>query len=306
MSVLDVGVRARRGVALSERRRGELYAVLAAAVWSSAGILQRQLSVSAATQIAGRSTFAFLALGIYVLAFQRGEARTIATVGGLVVAASMAVANASFMLSLNHASVAHVLFFQALAPLVAALLGAKLVGERPRPVTVAAMLLALGGVVVMVGGPGGGSALGNGLALLTAVAFAVVIVAARGYPRVSTPAAICLSQLLVVVAFAPLSRPAHVDVGQWGWLALLGVCQVALGTLLFAQAARRVPAAELALIFLLEVVLGPLWTWLGVGESPSATTLLGGAIVLVAVALQIGARRDRRVGERVSPSAARR
>jgi drug/metabolite transporter (DMT)-like permease len=294
------------GVPLGERRRGELCAVLAAAVWSSAGILQRQLSVDPATQIAGRGMFAFLALGLYVAAFQRSQARTIATIGGLVVTASMAVANASFMLSLNHATVAHVLFFQALAPLVAALLGARFVGERPRPVTTIAMLLAVGGVVVMVGGPGGGSGLGNGLALLTAVAFAVVIVAARRYPGVSTPAAICLSQLLVVIAFAPLSHPAHVAAGQLGWLALLGAGQVALGTLLFAMAARRVPAAELALIFLLEVVLGPLWTWVGVGERPSATTLLGGAIVLAAVVLQIGARRGSAQGPDVSPSAVRR
>lgn len=306
MSAVEVRGRFPVGASPSERRRGELYALLAAAIWSSAGILQRQLQIGASTQIAGRGMFAFLALGIYVIAFQRGQARTIAGLGGLMLAAAMAVANGAFMLSLNHATVAHVLFFQALAPLVAALLGAKLVGERPGIATTIAMLLALSGVVVMVGGPGGGSELGNGLALLTAVAFAVVIVAARRYDGVSTAAAICVSQLLVVIAFGPLSQPGDVPAGQLGWLALLGAGQVTLGTLFFAMAARRVPAAELALIFLLEIVLGPLWTWIGIGEQPSVATLLGGGIVLTAVVLQIGVRRGSAQEPGVDPSDAQR
>lgn len=292
MSAIEARRRLAFPATLSERRRGEVYAIVAAAIWSSAGILQRQLSIGTATQIAGRGTFAFLALGIYVTAFERDAARRSVGLGGLVVTVCMATAAASFMLSLNNTSVAHVLFFQALAPLVAVLLGAKLVGERPGPATVLAMLLAVGGVVVMIGGPRGGSALGNGLALLTAIAFASVLVAARRYRRVSMPAAIGLSQLLVVIAFGPFSQPGHLSLGQVGWLALLGAGQVALGTLFFAMAARRVPAAELALLFLLEIVLGPLWTWIGVGERPSAATLVGGGIVLVAVVLQIGARRS--------------
>lgn len=300
MSAIEARRRFAFGDSLSERRRGEVYAALSALAWSSAGILQRQLSVGAATQIAGRGSFAFLALGVFVVSFQRGEARTSVRRDVLFVAACMAVANASFMLSLNHTSVAHVLFFQALSPLVAALLGAKLIGERPGLLTSIAMLIAIGGVVVMVGGPGGGSELGNGLALLTAIAFAVVLVVARRHRGVSMPTAICLSQLLVVIVFAPFASLGSVPLPQVGWLALLGAGQVTLGTLFFALAARHVPAAEMALIFLLEVVLGPLWAWIGVSEQPSAATLIGGGIVLIAVVLQIGARRSDEERERLA------
>jgi drug/metabolite transporter (DMT)-like permease len=277
---------------LSERRQGEIYAALSALAWSTAGILQRQLTVSPATQIAGRGSFAFLALGLYVLAFQREQAMISIRRVTLLLAACMAIANASFMLSLNNTSVAHVLFFQALSPLVAALLGAKLVKERPSPATTIAMLVAVGGVIVMVGGPGGGSAIGDGLSLLTAVAFAIVIVASRRYEGVSTAMAICVSQLMIMIAFGPFSDLGHVSSSQIGWLALLGAGQVTLGTLFFALAARRVPAAEMALIFVLEIVLGPLWVWVGAGERPSEATLLGGGIVLIAVLLQIGTRRS--------------
>jgi drug/metabolite transporter (DMT)-like permease len=160
-------------------------------------------------------------------------------------------------------------------------------------------------VVVMVGGPGGGE-LGNGLALLTAVAFAAIIVVSRRYRDVSVPSAICLAQLLVVLAFAPFVQTAHLGLADMGWLALFGIGQITLGTVLFALAARSVPAAELALIFLLEVILGPLWTWIGLGEQLNAATLVGGAVVVVAVVLQIGARRDSTQEAEVSPSTARR
>jgi drug/metabolite transporter (DMT)-like permease len=215
--------------------------------------------------------------------------------GVLVLAACMAVASASFMLSLNHTSVAHVLFLQALSPLVAALLGAKLIGERPRLLTLLAMLIAIGGVVVMVNGRGGGSELGDGLALLTAIAFAVVLVVARHDRGVSTPTAICLSQLMIVIVFAPFASLRSVPLDQVGWLALMGWGQVMLGTLFFSLAARHIPAAEIALIFLIEIVLGPLWTWIGVSERPSTATLVGGGVVLIAIVLQIGAGRSARL-----------
>ena len=66
----------------------------------------------------------------------------------------------------------------------------------------------------------------------------------------------------------------------------LGVGQMGLGLAFLTMGARLIPAAEVALITLLEVVLGPLWVWLAFSERPSTTTLIGGAIVMAAVALQ--------------------
>ena len=59
-----------------------------------------------------------------------------------------------------------------------------------------------------------------------------------------------------------------------------------LGLAAFTVAARLIPAAEMAVITLLEVALGPVWVWIGVGERPNAATLVGGAMVIVAVMLQ--------------------
>jgi drug/metabolite transporter (DMT)-like permease len=70
------------------------------------------------------------------------------------------------------------------------------------------------------------------------------------------------------------------------WLALFGAGQIGLGLILLTIGARLIPAAQVALISLLEVVLGPLWVWLADGERPRAGTLIGGAVVVAAVILQ--------------------
>lgn len=71
------------------------------------------------------------------------------------------------------------------------------------------------------------------------------------------------------------------------WLAIFGAGQIGLGLILLTIGARLIPAAQVALISLLEVVLGPLWVWLAVGERPGITTVIGGAIVVAAVILQV-------------------
>jgi drug/metabolite transporter (DMT)-like permease len=275
---------------MSPRRRGELCAVLAALAWSSAGIIQRQLALSAPAQIAGRSLFACAALACYLAVRRRAAIADALRPSTVAVATLMAVANASFILALNHATVAHVLVFQALSPLVAALMGAWLLGEKLTGATYAASAAAVAGVALMVGGPGGGSALGNGLGALTAIAFALMIVIARHQRGGTTLAGIWLSQVILIIAFGGFLDPSRVSLGAWGWLGLLGIGQLALGAVLFAVAAQYVPANDLALILLLEIVLGAFWTWIGVGEQPSERSLLGGMIVVAAVATQVGVR----------------
>ena len=121
----------------------------------SAGLFQRELSVSTATQVAGRAVFAGVGLLGYVALTERGDVvhafRAIGR-GGIAISA-VALASGSFLVALNHASVANVLFFQALAPILAAAMG-LLLGDPVSRRTWVAMAIAVAGVAVMVGGPG--------------------------------------------------------------------------------------------------------------------------------------------------------
>jgi drug/metabolite transporter (DMT)-like permease len=271
-----------------DQRRGRLFVAFAAVALSTAGILQRELTVDLPTQLAGRAAFALLGLLAYVALAERGSVvgafRRIGR-GGIAVAALLALSSAAFIGALNHASVANVLFMQALSPILAAALGTAL-GEPVSRRTWLAMAVALGGVALMVGGPGHPSTLGAVLSLTMSVTFAAMLVITRHLRDVSMAPATCLSQLAVLVAAAPFVTPGDVGGADLGLFVALGIGQIGLGFVLLTIGGRLIPAAEVALITLLEIVLGPLWVWIFLTEQPGAATIAGGAIVLAAVAMQ--------------------
>jgi drug/metabolite transporter (DMT)-like permease len=151
--------------------------------------------------------------------------------------------------------------------------------------------IAVAGVAVMVGGPGDISAAGNGLPLLMALSFAGALVIARRRRDVSMAPATCVSQLIVLAAAAPFAHPGSIGRRDLLLLAALGAGQIGLGLAFLTLGAQLIPAAEVALISLLEVVLGPLWVLLARSERPSTATLVGGAIVVGAVVVQARASR---------------
>ncbi len=272
----------------AQQRRGRTFVALAAVAWSTAGILQRELHVGIATQVAGRAIFAGLGLLAYVAVVERGAvAHAFHAIGraGLAVTALLALSSASFIVALNHASVANILFMQALAPVLAAAFG-MLVGEPVQRRTWVAMAVAIGGVALMVGGPGRPHALGFGLSLLMTTSFAGLLVITRHRRDVSMAPATCLSQALVLACAAPFSHPGQVRTHDLVLLVSLGIGQIGLGFVFFTIGGRLIPAAEVALITLLEVVLGPFWVWIVLSEKPGVATVLGGFVVLAAVAIQ--------------------
>jgi drug/metabolite transporter (DMT)-like permease len=197
----------------------------------------------------------------------------------------LAISSASFFIALNHASVASVLFMQGLAPLLAAALG-TLLGDPVGRRTWFAMAIAFVGVAVMVGGPGRPSLLGLILSLLMTVSFAATLVITRHRRDVSMAPATCLSQVLVLVLAAPFVSFDGVGARDVALLATLGIFQIGLGFALLTVGARLIPAGEVALITLLEIVLGPIWVWAVLSERPSTATIAGGAIVLGALLLE--------------------
>jgi len=269
------------------RKRGQLCVAFSAIAISFAGVLQRELSLDTATQVAGRACFAAIALAAFLALGNRGNllrAFTSIGRGGAAVVACAAAASASFIVALNHATVASVLFIQAVAPIAAGLIAWIVLSERPSRASALAMSVGLGGVAVMVGGPGTGFGIGQLLALVMTLLTAILLVITRHKRDVSMTPAICLAQVIVCDFFAPFSHPTSVRGRDLALLVALGV-GMGIGVVFLTAGARLIPPADVALISLLDVVLGPLWVWLLRSEQPNMSTLLGGTLVLVAVAV---------------------
>ena len=275
--------------AASDRRRGQIAVALGAVAWSTAGVMQRELSLNVATQLAGRALFAGLTLLVFSVVAHRGKVvRPFLDIGwaGVAVAVAMASASGTFIVALNHTTVAHVLFVQAASPMMAGLIALVFLGEQISRRSLIAMLVALAGVGVMVGDPSGFDAVGDTLSIVMALSFAVAIVITRKQRDVSMIPATCLAQVIVFCIAMPFATASEVGPRDLALLIAMGVVQMGVGLALFTVGARLIPAAEVALIALLEVVLGPLWVFISIHERPDAATLIGGAIVIVAVVVQ--------------------
>jgi drug/metabolite transporter (DMT)-like permease len=281
-----VGVTAVRG---GTRPLGMIYTALAAAMWSLAGILQRQLHLNIASQLAGRAAFAALALLVFVAVSERGRViRAFRAIGrpGLAIAVLIGISSVSFITALNNTAVANVMVVLALGPLAAALLG-MLAGEPVRRRTWAVLAVAVAGFAVMASAPSRPGLAGLGFSFISMLTFAATIVIARRKAEVSMAPATCLSQVMVLAVFAPFAHPGAMGGANLGYLALLGVVQMGLGLFFLSLGARLIPAADVALIVQLENVLAPLWVWLAGIEEPSAATIVGGVIVIGAVVFLI-------------------
>jgi drug/metabolite transporter (DMT)-like permease len=141
----------------------------------------------------------------------------------------------------------------------------------------------VGTVVMLWGSAGASSRMGDGLALITATAFAAATVIVRWHRTVPMPAAAALAAAMAGVIAAGQAHPSSASAGDLALLALFGIGQLGAGLLLFTAGARLIPVAEASLIAVLESVLGPVWVWLAVGERPGAFSLIGGAVILSAL-----------------------
>ena len=208
-----------------------------------------------------------------------------------------------FMLALTLTSTANTLVVLAVAPLTTALLAWATLRAPIAPRTWLAIGIATAGIVWMFAGSmrieSPASVLGMLIAIGAPVASAVnvVILKKRGQSVDLVPA-VFLGGTISAALMLPLALPSIATAGDLALLALLGFAQLGLPCMLLVIAARHLAATEVALLALLEVVLGPLWAWLGAGETPASTTLGGGALVLAA--LLINELAGRGAGQRLA------
>ncbi len=214
---------------------------------------------------------------------------------GVVVALALGAGSICYLVAIDLTTVANVVFILGAGPLLTALLGRLVLGEQVRPVTWIAMAAALCGIALMVAeGLDSGRLAGNVVAFGAAAAFAVMVVAIRRAKSVDMVPASCLGGLVGAAASATMVGSFGISGHDLGLALLLGSAQLGAGFLLITLGARRVPAAEVPLLALTEVVLAPIWVWIWVSEVPGRLTLLGGAVVLAAVLGQATIRLRRR------------
>ena len=234
-----------------------------------------------------RSLFTGLSLAVVLAVRYRGRLFGLWRGVGRAGAAStllMGLSNFAFVGAILNTTVANTLVIIATMPLFGAVLGWLLIGERLRPRTWIAIAVAFAGIMVIFADSlGSGNWTGDLMAMVAALMQATNLVVLRTAGPRDMSGTVCLSGFASAAILAPFATPAAVGAHDLGVLALLGLVVLPLALTLFIAGARTAPAAEVALMALLETVLGPLWAWIGVGEAPSVRALAGGALVVAAM-----------------------
>ena len=262
--------------------------VVAPVLWSTAGVVTRHVERATPFEtVFWRSLFACAFVGAFlVLRGEISRPRKPVFLSG----AMWAVMFTAFMLALQLTSTANTLVVMSVAPLLTALLARAFLSEPVALRTWIAVGAAAIGIAWMfatgLGAYGTRDCLGMAIAALVPVASAINVVTLRANAAAVDlrPAVMLGAALSCLVAF-PFVLPLQASARDVALLGSLGVFQLGLPCVLLVVASRALAAPEIALLGLLEVLLGPLWAWLGAGERPAQGTLIGGAIVLGALVL---------------------
>jgi len=262
-------------------RKGRALVAFAALLWSTGGLAIKLVPLSGLGVVFWRSAVTFLFM---LVVFRPSAARwrgvswvTVLLYAGMIL---------SFVTATKMTTAANAIFLQYTGPLYVLALAPVLLDEPFRREDGVAVGVALIGMsLFFVGRLEAGALAGNLMGALSGVFFGGVVLALRREAKGDAIPSVIAGNGLAALLALPFA---------WGHLALdgpglldalfLGIVQMGVSYWIFVRALAVVPAAEASLIGMLEPMLNPVWTWLGVGERPSPWAILGGAIVIASVA----------------------
>lgn len=278
---------------LTSHQRAILLMIIAPTMWSIAGVLTRHLDDAHSFEITFWRSFFSATFVAIALVSQEGWSKALGTVravGAIGILSGMmwCVMFVCFMIALTKTTVANTLIVMSVAPLLTAFLAWVFLKQNIPQRTWLAIFAALIGIVWMfmhgMSAVGGQHLTGMLIACAVPVASAINLIAIkRAGHGVDLIPAVLLGSIFSAGLMLPLAWPLQTSLHDIGILATLGFFQLGLPCMLMVRATRSLTAPEVSLLALLEVLLGPLWTWLGAGEVPARETLIGGAVVMSAL-----------------------
>ena len=267
--------------------RGVLIILASTISWSLAGLFVRAVHLDAFSMLVLRGPAGAAGMIILILCFGRiaDFAVFVRAPGKAWLYTAVSAATILFFIpALTLTTIAHVAIIYATVPFVAAGLGFAILGERPTATAVVAIFAAIFGVALTATGADvGSSLLGDFLAAMMTLCTAFLMILGRRPPDVPMLPPAAVSTLLAGLIAIPFASTFPSTPHDIGLIIAAGLIANTLGFGLFVIGSRLIPVVETALIGALETPLSPLWVWLAFAETPSLTTILGGAIVTFAV-----------------------
>ena len=203
--------------------------------------------------------------------------------GGIILSSGFC----GYVFAMYNTTVANTNFIIQTQTIFLAVFGYFFLKEKISKITLASIVLAISGIILMVGSDlSSGQMSGNIAAFVMPISFAILIIIIRKYPSIDmVPLQLYSGVVAMVIGYVFAGKiimsPHDIFLGF-----LAGFFQLGFGFILITIGARKTPSATVGIIMLIEAILGPLWAWIIINEQPTLIVSLGGSIVLFAVFLQ--------------------
>lgn len=268
----------------SNKSAGILAMVATAFLWSIAGLFIKVIDWNPIAIAGLRSFIASIVIFVYL---KRPEFNF--SFPQIAAAIAHALTMLLFVAANKTTTAANAILLQYTAPVLTAFIGAVLLKERPRVEHFAALPIAAAGMIIMFFNElGGGNLFGNVLALMSAITMSFYFVFMRmqkdGSPLESILLSHWLTAIICIVISFFLPFP-QVTLKSLAAIAVLGIVQLGLSSILFSIAIKRVSAISANLIAVIEPVFNPVWVFIAIGEAPGVNALIGGGIIVLSVTI---------------------
>jgi len=268
---------------MNNRTRAVIFLILAVFLFSTSGLLIKLSSWNTLALNGARSLIAAAVIWIYLRHPNFTWSRV--QIGGAIAYTLMVL---TFVQAVRWTTAANAIFLQFTAPLWVALFGIWLLGERPRRIDWAAMIVIGFGMLLFFGGALSSTGTwGNLLAIFSGMCTALLIISLRMQKDGSPTETALLGNLITAAIGLPflIFGDQLVNAREISIVLFLGIFQLGLPFIILTLAIKQLQAIEAMLIQTLEPILNPLWVFLFIGERPSPSALVGAAIVTTAVTL---------------------
>ena len=204
-------------------------------------------------------------------------------IGGIVLSSGFC----GYVFAMYNTTVANTNFIIQTQTIFLAIFGYFFLKEKISKITLASIILAISGIILMVGNSlSPGQMTGNIAAFIMPISFAFLILIIRKYPQIDMVPIQLIAGILAMIIGYLMSVKIQISIHDIFLGFLAGFFQLGFGFILITIGARTTPSAMVGIIMLTEAVFGPLWAWLFINENPPFIVLIGGSIVIFAVLLQ--------------------
>jgi drug/metabolite transporter (DMT)-like permease len=263
---------------MKNRTRAIIFLIMASMLWSTGGVLIKYIPWSPITIAGMRSGIAAVVMMAYIR--KPIKLQKFKVVGSIFYCAMMIL----FVTATKMTTAANAILLQYSAPIWVAILSGIILKEKIQRREWITIMVVMGGMILFfMGDLQTGAMLGNGLAVLSGIAFAGAIVSLK-LVKDSSPAEIpLLGNVLTFLVCLPFLSGITLDVKSVLAILALGIFQIGIAYILFTEGSRYVSAIEAVLIAVIEPLLNPIWVFFFNGEVPGGMAIIGGSVVVIAI-----------------------